>query len=452
MELKEMKILIMGLGVTGESAAKTLKGKTAGLFVFEDKPMEAVIAELSSKNLQYLEAREGEPEKILDGIDLIVKSPGIPPSHTLLLEANRKCIPVYSDIELAYRLYPNRVIVAITGTNGKTTSSILAGEIFSEAGFRTKVVGNIGVGILQGMSDSAEGDVFVVEASSFQLENTEGFKPRAAAITNITPDHLDWHGGLEQYINAKYKIFHNQDSGDYLVLNYEDPVLRQLEGGLKPRTIWFSSKHKLNSGVWTEDGWIKARVGEYVENILPTSEIGIPGVHNVENILTVVALSLGLGVDKTVIRRVVKSFSGVAHRIEQVGSIKGAKYFNDSKGTNPDSSIKALNALDSPIILIAGGYDKGSDFEELLKAYASKGKALILLGETSNKLAAAASELEIAPVFLASDMESAVSKAYELSEEGDNILLSPACASWDMYKNYEERGDHFRELVRKLME
>ena len=225
-----------------------------------------------------------------------------------------------------------------------------------------------------------------------------------------------------------------------------------MEGGLKPRTIWFSSKHKLDSGVWTEDGWIKARVGEYVENILPTSEIGIPGVHNVENILTVVALSLGLGVDKTVIRRVVKSFSGVAHRIEQVGSIKGAKYFNDSKGTNPDSSIKALNALDSPIILIAGGYDKGSDFEELLKVYASKGKALILLGATSNKLAAAASELEIAPVFLASDMESAVSKAYELSEEGDNILLSPACASWDMYKNYEERGDHFRELVRKLME
>ena len=452
MDLKGMKILIMGLGVTGESAARTLKGKTAGLFVFEDKPREAINKDLSDKDLKFLEIRNGKPGEILEQIDLIIKSPGINPHHELLVEANKKGIPVYSDIELASRIYPGRTIIAVTGTNGKTTTTILAGEVFSNAGFRTKVAGNVGVGILQAMEYSEEGDVFIVEASSFQLENTENFKPKAAVITNITPDHLDWHGSLEKYIKAKYKVFANQNTEDYLVLNYEDPVLRSLEGNIVPKSIWFSSKRILDSGIFIEDGWIKARIWDVEKNIIPLSEVGIPGIHNVENIMAVIGLSLCIGVDASIVRKAVKDFKGVSHRIELIGTINGVRYYNDSKGTNPDSSIKALNALDAPVILIAGGYDKGSDFEELLKVFSPKGKALILIGATSKKIGAMANSIGIDHIEYAEDMKAAVSMAHQLSEEGDNVLLSPACASWDMYKNYEERGDHFRELVRELME
>ncbi|MDY0255665.1 UDP-N-acetylmuramoyl-L-alanine--D-glutamate ligase [Gudongella oleilytica] len=452
MDLKGMKILIMGLGVTGESAARTLNGKTAGLFVFEDKPWVAISKELSDKDLQFLEIRTGNPLKILDQIDLIIKSPGINPRHELLVEANKKSIPVYSDIELAYRMYPDRTIIAVTGTNGKTTTTILAGEVFSDAGFRVNIAGNVGVGILQAMENSEEGDVFIVEASSFQLENTEDFKPKAAVITNITPDHLDWHGSLDKYVKAKYKIFANQNSEDYLVLNYEDPILRSFEGNIVPKPVWFSSKRILDSGIFIEDGWIKARMWDAEKNIMPLSDVGIPGIHNVENIMAAVGLSLCLGVDASTIRKAVKDFKGVPHRIELVGTIDGVRYYNDSKGTNPDSSIKALNALDAPVILIAGGYDKGSDFEELLKVFSLKGKALILMGATSEKIGTAAHSIGIDHIEYAEDMKAAVYMAHQLSEEGDNVLLSPACASWDMYKNYEERGDHFRELVRELME
>lgn len=452
MELQGMKILIMGLGVTGESAARTLKGKTAGIFVFEDKPREIIGKELSEKALQYLEIRTGEPGVVLDQIDLIIKSPGIYPHHELLAVARRKEIPVYSDIELAYRLYPDRTIVAITGTNGKTTTSILAGEVFMAAGLRTKVAGNVGIGILQAMENSAAGDLFIVEASSFQLENTETFRPKAAVITNITPDHLDWHGSLDQYINAKYKIFSNQDSEDYLILNYEDPILRTLEGSVAPKTIWFSSNRILESGIFIEDGWIKSKLLDVQENIIPLYEIGIPGIHNIENIMAVVGLSLCLGVKVSIIRKAIKDFKGVPHRIEFVGTINGARYYNDSKGTNPDSSIKALNALNAPVILIAGGYDKGSDFQELLKVFSRKGKALILMGATSKRLGSLAERLDIQKIVYVKDLKAAVNMALQLSEEGDNILLSPACASWDMYKNYEERGDHFRDLVKALME
>lgn len=452
MDLREMNILIMGLGVTGESAAKTLKGKTAGLFVFEDKPQTIITKELFDKALQFLEIRTGSPEKVLSKIDLIIKSPGIHPNHDLLIGARIMGIPIYSDMELAYRLYPERTIVAITGTNGKTTSSILAGEVLQEAGLRAKVIGNVGIGILQAIENSAEGDVFIIEASSFQLENTETFRPKVAAITNITADHLDWHGSLNGYINAKYKIFSNQTSEDYLILNYDDPILRSLEGCVVPKIVWFSSNSIPDIGVFVEDGWIKARFLDQNDYIMPLSEIRIPGTHNVENIMTVVALSLCLGVDVSVIRKAIKGFKGVPHRIELVGTIKGARYYNDSKGTNPDSSIKALNALDAPVILIAGGYDKGSDFEELLKAYSLKGKTLILMGATADKLGKTALKLGIKHIEFVKDMESAVNKALLLSEEGDNVLLSPACASWDMYSNYEERGDHFRELVKAQME
>lgn len=452
MELRGMKILIMGLGVTGESAARTLKEKTAGIFVFEDKPREIIIKELSEKALQHLEIRTGNPDVVLEHIDLIIKSPGIYPHHELLAEARIREIPVYSDIELAYRLYPGRTIVAITGTNGKTTSSILAGEVLMSAGLRAKVVGNVGIGILQAMENSAAGDVFIVEASSFQLENTETFRPKVSVITNITPDHLDWHGSLDQYINAKYKIFSNQDSEDFLILNYEDPILSMLKGNVVPKAIWFSSKRILESGIFIENGWVKSKLWDTQEDIIPLSEIGIPGVHNIENIMAVVGLSLCLGVEVPVIRRSIKDFKGVSHRIELVGTINGARYYNDSKGTNPDSSIKALNALDAPVILIAGGYDKGSDFDDLLKVYSPKGKALILMGATSERLGYSAQRLGIRHIVHVKDMKAAVDMAFQLSEEGDNILLSPACASWDMYKNYEERGDHFRELVKALME
>lgn len=452
MDYENMNILIMGLGVTGESSIKALRGKVAGIFVYEDKDILEVEKELFTKNIHDVKIFDFKERSKLEDIDLIIKSPGINPRHMLLSVAEKIGLPVYSDIELAYRLYPNRIIVAVTGTNGKTTTSILAGEVFKQAGYNTKVVGNVGVGILEAMEGSQQGDLFVVEASSFQLEHTISFKPKAAAITNITPDHLDWHGNMDSYIAAKYKIFANQKQDDKLILNFEDPLLRNINHYAVSNILLFSSMRSLEKGIFIDNDWIVKKTGSNVERILPLSEINLPGIHNIENVMTVVGLAVGIGVSSDSIRKTVGGFFGVPHRLELVGTINGVKFYNDSKGTNPDSSIKALQALPSPIILIAGGYNKGSDFTDLLIAYKNKGKAIILLGATANSICKRAKELDITEFNMVESMEAAVEKALEISSENDIVLLSPACASWDMYKNYEERGDHFKAIVRKKME
>ena len=287
------------------------------------------------------------------------KIPGVPLDLDIIKRANEKNIEVITDIELAYRIRPNANFIAITGTNGKTTTTTLTGEYFKKAGFDTYVAGNIGVGILWDLVNSKDEDIFVIEASSFQLESTKKFNPKISLILNITPDHLNWHGSLENYIDAKKKVFKNQDKDKYTILNYDDLKLREMEDEVNSNIIWFSVDNKLSNGVYIEDGYVVINDGEKLKKVIATNEIMLPGKHNLENALGSIAIAWIMGLDLAIVKEVLKSFPGVEHRIEYIDTINGISFYNDSKGTNSDASIRAIEAINSPIILIAGGMDKG---------------------------------------------------------------------------------------------
>jgi len=367
----------------------------------------------------------------------------------LLVQAAERNIPVISELELAYSCC-RAPIIAITGTNGKTTTTALLGEILKASGRTTHVVGNIGVPFTEKAMDMEGSHTAVVEVSSFQLESIRNFRPYIAVILNITEDHMDRHKTMENYIAAKARIYENQTKGDILILNADDRVLSGIETDNKGESFYFSRHKVLNKGAWVENGKIVLNIGNGSVPVCSTDQVGIPGSHNLENALAAV-LAAGLcGTESETIARVLKEFPGVEHRIEKVAVINGVTYYNDSKGTNPDSSIKAIEAMKGSTILIAGGYDKKSDFTEFVNAFNDKVDALILLGETAGIIAAAAREKGFTNIHMTKTMEEAVEKAYELSSPGQNVLLSPACASWDMFRNYEERGRIFKEAVLAL--
>lgn len=452
MYLKDKRVLVLGLGISGLSTVKALNRLKAQIIVSDTKTeeeLEEFFDKIQDINVEkYINTNEVP----LENIDLIIKSPGIGLGVPILQEARRRNIEIVTDIELAYRIAPTRNIVAITGTNGKTTTTALIGEIFKKANYDTYVAGNIGVGVLWDMVNAKEEDVFVIETSSFQLESTIYFKPKVSLITNITPDHINWHGSLDNYINAKKKVFYNQDINDYTVLNYNDISLRKMKDEIKSNIIWFSVDEKLEKGVCVEDNYIVIKDNEKTIKIIPYNELKILGKHNLENALGSVAVAWAMGVGIASIAEVLKDFSGVEHRIEYVKTIKGISFYNDSKGTNPDSTIKAIEALQEPIILIAGGYDKGSEFHDLMEAFNGKIKELILLGETKEKIRETAIQHKFDRIHLVENMKEAVKIAYELGSDKDNVLLSPACASWDMYQNFEERGRDFKNAVYGLGE
>lgn len=452
MYLKDKRVLVLGLGISGLSTVKALNRLKAQIIVSDTKTeeeLEEFFDKIQDINVEkYINTNEVP----LENIDLIIKSPGIGLGVPILQEARRRNIEIVTDIELAYRIAPTRNIVAITGTNGKTTTTALIGEIFKKANYDTYVAGNIGVGVLWDMVNAKEEDVFVIETSSFQLESTIYFKPKVSLITNITPDHINWHGSLDNYINAKKKVFYNQDINDYTVLNYNDISLRKMKDEIKSNIIWFSVDEKLEKGVCVEDNYIVIKDNEKTIKIIPYNELKILGKHNLENALGSVAVAWAMGVGIDSIAEVLKDFSGVEHRIEYVKTIKGISFYNDSKGTNPDSTIKAIEALQEPIILIAGGYDKGSEFHDLMEAFNGKIKELILLGETKEKIRETAIQHKFDRIHLVENMKEAVKIAYELGSDKDNVLLSPACASWDMYQNFEERGRDFKNAVYGLGE
>ncbi|TJX13334.1 UDP-N-acetylmuramoyl-L-alanine--D-glutamate ligase [Tissierella creatinini] len=452
MYLKDKRILILGLGITGISAIKAVHQQGGHIVIHDSKAEEKLKDILEEvKNIpmtKYL----AKDDIDLKGIDLIVKSPGIPPYATIVKRALENNIEVITDIELAYRLSKTKNFIAITGTNGKTTCTTLIGEIFKKAGINTHVVGNIGTGILEKIVEEKEKDLFVIECSSFQLEHISTFKPRVSLITNITPDHLDWHGNFDSYKKAKLNIMKNQDSKDYLILNYDDPILRKLNSTIKPKVIWFSIKEELSHGIYIKDNYIVISYGIESRKLMPYSQLKILGKHNLENALACIGVSIAIGIDYSIIRQVLASFRGVEHRIEYVAVKNGITFYNDSKGTNCDASIKAIEAVDSPIILIAGGYDKGSNFDEFIKSFKGKVKILILLGQTKERLKEAAINNGFVNIYEVNSMKKAVELSYELGEIGDKVLLSPACASWDMYSSYEVRGNDFKDAVRKLME
>lgn len=438
--LENKNILIMGFGVTGKSSLKFLREFPVKIYIYDKKI-----------DLQSLKVDEDFiifKDEDLDKIDLIVKSPGIYPFDDLLVKAREKNIEIISDIELSYRYLKTDNVVAVTGTNGKTTTTTIVGDILKRKA-KTFVVGNIGRGILEITKEAKKDDFIVIEASSFQLEDTIKFKPHIALLTYVTSDHLDWHKTTENYVNAKFKIFANQDEDDFAILNYEDKNLAK-KYNLKAQKYYFSMEKISERGSYFEDGKIFYNDGKSTEEILEVKDLKIPGVHNIKNVMAAIIIAKLFGIDSYTIKRSISSFTGVEHRIEFVRELHGVKYYNDSKGTNPDSTEVAIAAMDGNVILIAGGYDKNSNFDNLIEKSKDKLKTVILLGETADKISNSCKKSDV-EFYIVKDLNKAVELAKKLSLKGEDVLLSPACASWDMYSNYEARGRHFKDLVRELV-
>ena len=444
-----MNVLVVGLGVSGIACIKGLSKTDAKIYAFDESSEENLkdrLKEAEGIDVEYYFGND-EIEKInFEKLDYAIKSPGIKyevPIIETLLKSN---IEVISDIEAAYR-ETNASIVSITGTNGKTTTTTLIGEMVRESGKPYKVTGNIGFGIYNDALNAKEEDILVAEVSSFQLAGTIKYKPHISVLTNITPDHLDYHHTVENYIEAKFKNVIAQDENDYAILNYEDSTIRNYSDNIKAKKIFFSSERILEDGIFEEKGQMFYRTGNNKEFIMDTKEIFIPGKHNLENAMAAAGAAIAIGVDTKFIAKVLREFKGVEHRLEFTGEYNKVKFYNDSKGTNPDASIKAIQGIEKPIILIAGGYDKQSSYDDFIKAFDNKVKALVLLGQTAGDIEKCALKYGFENIYSVETMDEAVKKSFELAEEGDNVVLSPACASWGMYPNYEVRGRDFKERV-----
>ncbi len=428
-------IVILGFGISGYSAYQALKDKY-NIYVQDDN-----IEEIKAKNLNLKIKAISSIDQLKD-IDpvFVVKSPGIKPENKYVKACKENSYDLMSDLELAYRLFPNRKIIAITGTNGKTTTTSLVGEIIKNAGKTVHVIGNIGSGILQAFARGNKEDVYLIEVSSFQLEDTSTFRPNIGAFLNFSPDHLDWHGSIENYFAAKCKIFENMLDSDIFIVNKDTQLPEKISS---KEYVLFSKSNSADYYINNDE--ICGPNG----TILALENIKLPGAHNLENILAAVAITSEFGIDKEIIENTIKNFLGVEHRIEFVRELNKVKYYNDSKGTNVDSTIKALEAFECPLIVIAGGYDKKVDFTELMNVAKSRVKSFVLLGQTKDLLKKQAENVGI-ECYIVETMKDAVSKSYELAEKSDIVLLSPACASWGMYDNFEQRGRDYKNLVNEL--
>ncbi len=452
MELRGKRILVVGLARSGRAAATLLVARGARVTVTDVKREEELGEAVDGlKSLPIVFSLGSYPEVSRRAFDLVVTSPGVPPTAPPLRQAAQSGVPVWSELELAARLLKGRII-GITGTNGKTTTTSLLGHILRKAGRDVVVAGNIGIPLSGEVAQGAGRPErwWVLEVSSFQLEFTAGFRPEIAVFLNLTPDHLDWHGTLEDYAAAKRRIFANQGPGDWAVLNGDDPAVASCAAGVKSRVIWFSRSSLPGQGVGVRDGMIAYRLpgGEGV--LGPAGGLRLPGSHNLENALAAAAAALSAGVAPEEVWAGLATFPGVPHRLEFVRTVNGVKYVNDSKATNPESVLRALDAFTEPIILIAGGRSKGGDFAALARKIRERARYLILLGEAAPLLARAAREAGFTAIREVADLEAAVQEAARLARPGDVVLLSPACASWDMFRDFEERGNLFRELVHRL--
>ena len=391
------------------------------------------------------------PEEEMESLDLVVMSPGVPTDLPVVLAMKEKGIPVWGEIELAYVCGKGDVL-GITGTNGKTTTTSLLGEIMKNARDSVFVVGNIGTPYTNAAADTREDSVIVAELSSFQLESIHTFHPKVSAVLNITPDHLNRHHTMEAYIRAKMNIAKNQTPEDICVLNYEDEETRKMADEFQASVLFFSSKHKLEQGIYLDGEDIVYKPEKEKEGtvICKTGELQILGVHNYENVMAAVAMAAAYGVDLDVIRKSVLAFKGVEHRIEYVAEKNGVVYYNDSKGTNPDAAIKGIGAMVKPTYLIGGGYDKQSEYDEWIESFGGKVRKLVLLGQTREKIADCAKKHGFTDYIFVDDLQQAVDYCAEHAKEGEAVLLSPACASWGMFPNYEVRGKMFKDMVNAL--
>ena len=452
MEVKNKKVLVFGSGISGVGAVHLLELQGADVILYDgnDKLKEEDVREKLDKDSKA-EIILGEfPEKLLDSLELIVLSPGVPTDLPVVEKMRAHHIEIIGEIELAYAFGKGDVL-AITGTNGKTTTTSLLGEIMKNYKEKAFVVGNIGNPYTVIADQTDDDTVIVAEMSSFQLETIATFRPKVSAILNFTPDHLNRHHTMEAYVAAKKNIAINQGEDDFCVLNYEDPLTREFGQQLKTQVFYFSSKRSLDQGIYLKDKKIiYQEENKQAIELCHVGELQILGSHNYENVMAASAMALLYGVSVKIVQDTIKAFKGVEHRIEYVAEKGGVVYYNDSKGTNPDAAIRGIQAMNRPTVLIGGGYDKNSEYTEWIQSFDGKVKKLILIGATKEKIAADAEKCGFTDYIFADTFEEAMEKAVGFAEEGDAVLLSPACASWGMFPNYEVRGDRFKELVHAL--
>ena len=444
------KVLVFGSGISGIGACNLLTQVGKNVILHDGNaslnPEEMKKQLASGANVEII---LGElPEEVMDTLEMVVMSPGVPTDLPVVNKMRDMGIRISGEVELAYT-YGKGDVLAITGTNGKTTTTALLGEIMKNYKESVFVVGSIGNPYTTEALKMTEDSVAVAEMSSFQLETIHTFRPRVSAILNITPDHLNRHHTMENYIQAKEDIAKNQTEEDTCVLNYEDEETRRFGENLKAKVLYFSSQRKLEKGIYLEDGNIVYKDGEPVV-LCHVSELKLLGTHNYENVMAASAMAAAYGVPMDIIRKTIKAFAGVEHRIEFVCEKNGVAFYNDSKGTNPDAAIKGIQAMNRPTLLIGGGYDKESTYEEWIEAFDGKVKHFVLLGQTKEKIAQTARKLGFENIIMTESLEEAVRTCAKLAEPGDAVLLSPACASWGMFKNYEERGDKFKAIVKAL--
>ncbi len=450
-DFKDKKVMIIGAGMSGVAAASLLSGSGADITLYDDRKdinKEELLEKLPA-DFDGRIALGDIPEDCRVRLDYLILSPGVPKDLPYVLLMEKKGVKIIGEVELAYYYSKGRVI-AVTGTNGKTTTTALIGEIMKTCYENTLVVGNIGIPYTEMVKKSTEDGVTVAEMSSFQLDTIDTFRPDVGIVLNITPDHLDRHHTMKNYINAKLNVTKNQTRGDICVLNFEDSTLREAAKDISTKIVWFSSKRELETGVYLENGNIIYSDKGGKSTVVATKDMLLLGNHNYENTMAAVAAAVFMGIPLEKIREAICSFKPVEHRIEYVAEKNGVRYYNDSKGTNPDASIQAVRAMPVPTILIGGGYDKNSEYDDWILSFDNKIRYLVLMGQTREKIAECARKHGFENIVFVESMDEAVSFAYENARPGEAVLLSPCCASWGMFKNYQERGRIFKDLVMKL--
>ncbi len=450
MDLKDKKVMVVGTGISGIGAIDLLNKVGADCIIYDgnDKlSTEDVSKKLGSNKAQII---IGElPDNITKVVELLVISPGVPVDSPLVKMFEEAGVPVWGEIELAYN-YDKGRIIAITGTNGKTTTTALVGQIIKAYNEQTYVVGNIGNSYTGEVLKTSKDSYTVAEISSFQLETVHEFHPIVSAILNITPDHLNRHHTMECYAHTKERIAENQNKNDVCVLNMDDEELYRFGKECSASVIWFSSKRKPYKGAYLDGNNIRYTDGTTDKIMINVHDMNLLGTHNYENVCAAIAMTKAVGIPDDIIIEQVKCFKAVEHRIEYVATKNDVWYYNDSKGTNPEASVKAIEAMVRPTILIGGGYDKGSEFDIYVKAFKDKVKLLVLLGQTAEKIARTCDKYGFKNYVFADSLEEVVSICAKNAKKGDAVLLSPACASWGMFDNYEQRGDMFKEYVNRL--
>jgi len=450
---KDKKVIVVGIARSGISTLKALKEVSAHVIINDVKTKENLADILPQIDGLYNEAILGAHPSDYSCVDMMILSPGVPTDLEFINKARKSGVEVIGELELAYRLSNSKKFIGITGTNGKTTTTALVGKMFEDFGASSHVVGNIGIPAVSVALTNEKQDFMITEVSSFQLESISEFKTDVSAVLNLTPDHLNRHKTMENYVDAKARIFENQNDGEILILNYDNELTRKLKTrASKSRVVFFSRKIDVEDGAYISGSklMIKDKLSGVTHDVIDVADIFIPGPHNLENAMAASLIAYYSGISTESIKSSLMEFKGVEHRLEYVDVINGVKYYNDSKGTNPDSSVVAVKSMSGPTVLIAGGMDKGSEFEGLIDSFGETVVELVLFGETKLIIEKCAHDKGFKNTHIVNTLEEAIKKASTVNDNTENVLLSPACASWDMYVSYEKRGEEFKKLVNFL--